>query len=50
MPIGAHEAAGLLDQFMAAQFMAEEDPAFAAFRETLSEEERAALEECIYDD
>ena len=44
------EAAGLYDQFMAAQFMAEDDPAFAAFCETLTEEERAALEECLYDE
>lgn len=44
------EAAGLYDLFMAAQFMAEDDPAFAAFCATLSDEERAKLEECIYDE
>ena len=44
------EAAGLLDRFNAAQFMAEDDPAFAAFCETLTAEEREALEGCIYDD
>lgn len=42
------ESAGLLDLFMAAQFMAEDDPAFAAFCETLTDEERAKLEECRY--
>ena len=44
------EAAGLYDLFMAAQFMAEDDPGFAAFCETLTAEEREALDECIYDD
>ena len=44
------EAAGLYDLFMAAQFMAEDDPAFAAFCETLTPEERAELEGCIYDE
>ncbi len=44
------EAAGLYDLFMAAAFMAEDDPAFAAFCETLTEEERAKLEECEYVD
>jgi len=44
------EAAGLLDQFMAAAWFAEDDPAFAAFRETLTDGERATLEECGYDE
>ena len=44
------EAAGLLDQFMAAQYLAEDDPAFAAVLATLTEAEREALTGCEYDD
>ena len=44
------EQAGLYDQFMAAQFLAEDDPAFAAVYASLSDEEKAALEDCRYDD
>lgn len=44
------EAAGLYDQFMAAQFLAEDDPAFAAVYASLTDEEKAALEDCRYDD
>ncbi len=43
------EANGLLDEFLAAQFLAEDDPAFAAVYETLTDEEKAALEECLYE-
>lgn len=42
------EANGLLDQFMAAQFLSEDDLAFAAVLATLTAEEKAALEECGY--
>ena len=44
------EQAGLYDQFMAAQFLAEDDPAFAAVYASLTDGEKAALEECRYDD
>jgi hypothetical protein len=44
------EAAGLLDQFMAAAFLDESDPAFAAVLATLTEAEREALAGCEYDD
>ena len=44
------EQAGLYDQFIAAAWLAEDDPAFAAFCETLTAEELAALENCRYDD
>ena len=43
------EANGLLDEFMAAQFLSEDDPAFAAVLATLTAEEKAALEDCLYD-
>jgi hypothetical protein len=43
------EAAGLLDQFMAAQNLAEDDPAFAAVLATLTEAEREALTGCEYE-
>ena len=45
------EQAGLYDQFMAAQFMAEDDPAFAAVLASLTDEEREMLDtECLYDE
>ena len=44
------EANGLLDEFMAAQFLAEDDPAFAAVLATLSDAEREALAGCEYDE
>lgn len=43
------EQAGLYDEFMAAQFLAEDDPAFAAVYASLTDEEKTALEECQYD-
>ena len=44
------EANGLLDEFMAAQFLAADDPAFAAVYATLSEAEKATLDaECLYE-
>lgn len=43
------EQAGLYDQFMAAQFLAEDDPAFAAVYASLTDEEKTALEECLYE-
>ena len=45
------EAAGVLDEFMAAQFMAEDDPAFGAVYSHLTDEEKRILdEECLYDE
>ena len=43
------EANGLLDQFMAAAYLDESDPAFAAALATLTDAEREALEECRYE-
>lgn len=43
------EQAGLYDQFVAAAWLDESDPAFAAVLATLTPEEREALEECLYD-
>lgn len=45
------EAAGVLDQFMAAQFMAEDDPGFAPVYASLTDEEKRILdEECRYEE
>ena len=45
------EAAGVLDEFMAAQFMAEDDPVFGAVYSHLTDEEKRILdEECQYDE
>ena len=41
------ETAGLLDQFMAAEYLAEDDPAFAAFLENVPDEVKALLDECL---
>jgi len=46
----ALEEAGLLDLFMAAQYLAEDDPAFAAVYASLTDEEKAELENCLYED
>lgn len=43
------EAAGVLDEFMAAAFLDESDPAFAAVLATLTEAEREALAGCEYE-
>lgn len=43
------EQAGLWDQFVAAAWLDENDPAFAAVLATLSDEEREALAGCEYD-
>ena len=45
------EAAGVLDEFMAAQFLAEDDPVFGGIYAGLTDEERRILdEECQYDE
>lgn len=43
------EQAGLFDQFMAAAWLAEDDPAFAAVYATLTDAEKEALEGCLYE-
>lgn len=43
------EAAGLWDQFVAAAWLDESDPAFAAVLATLTPEEREALAGCEYE-
>lgn len=44
------ETAGLLDQFLAAEYLAEDDPAFAAFLENVPEEIKSRLDECLWED
>lgn len=44
------EQAGLWDQFVAAAWLAGDDPAFAAVYASLTDEEKTALEECLYDE
>ncbi len=45
------EQAGLYDQFVAAAFLAEDDPAFATVLTALTPEERELLDaECLYDE
>ena len=44
------EHAGLYDQFVAAQFLAEDDPAFAAVYASLTDDEKAALADCGYEE
>lgn len=43
------EQSGLYDLFMAATWLAEDDPAFAAVYATLTAEEKNALEGCLYE-
>lgn len=44
------EAAGVLDQFMAAEYLAENDPVFAAFLATVPEDVKSRLDECLWDE
>ena len=41
------EQAGMLDQFFAAEYLAEDDPVFTAFMENVPEEVKEKLAECI---
>ena len=43
------EAAGFLDQFMAAEFLAENDPVFAAFLANVPEDLKARLDDCRWE-
>ncbi len=45
----AIEQAGLWDEFVAAAWLSEDDPAFAAMWETLSDTEKEALAGCEYE-
>lgn len=44
------EAAGVLDQFMAAEYLAENDPVFAAFLATVPEDVKSRLDECLWEE
>ena len=43
------EAAGFLDQFMAAEYLAEDDPAFAAFLADVPDEIKSKLDNCLWE-
>ena len=42
------EEAGVLDQFFAANYLAEDDIVFQSFLETVPEELKMRLDECIW--
>lgn len=42
------EQAGMLDQFFAAEYLAEDDPVFVAFMASVPEEVKERLKECIW--
>ena len=44
------EKAGYLDQFFAANYLAEDDPVFMAFMQTVPEDVRGMLELCIWEE
>lgn len=44
------EEAGVLDQFFAANYLEEDDPVFQAFLETVPEELKMRLDECIWEE
>lgn len=43
------EKAGMLDQFFAAEYLAEDDPVFAAFMANVPEEVKEKLGECLWE-
>ena len=43
------EQAGMLDQFFAAEYLAEDDPVFAAFMASVPDEVKERLKECIWE-
>ena len=43
------EQAGMLDQFFAAEYLAEDDPVFAAFMENVPEEMKERLGGCLWE-
>ena len=44
------EAAGVLDQFYAANYLRSDDPVFAAFIANVPEEVKAQLNECVWEE
>lgn len=44
------EAAGVLDQFTAAEYLAEDDPAFAAFLANVPGEVKEKLNDCLWEE
>ena len=44
------EAAGVLDQFYAANYLRSDDPVFAAFIANVPEEVKAQLDECVWEE
>ena len=43
------EQAGMLDQFFAAEYLAEDDPVFVSFMATVPEELKEKLNECLWE-
>lgn len=43
------EQAGMLDQFFAAEYLAEDDPVFTAFMESTPKELKEKLKDCIWE-
>lgn len=43
------EQAGMLDQFFAAEYLAEDDPVFTAFMASVPEEVKEKLNDCIWE-
>lgn len=43
------EQAGMLDQFFAAEYLAEDDPVFAAFMANVPDEVKEKLNECLWE-
>ena len=43
------EQAGVLDQFFAAEYLAEDDPVFTAFMATVPDEVKNKLNECLWE-
>ena len=43
------EQAGMLDQFFAAEYLAEDDPVFTAFMENVPDEVKEKLNECLWE-
>ena len=43
------EAAGFLDQFQNAEYLAADDPVFAAFLENVPDEVKAKLDQCLWE-
>ena len=44
------EVAGVLDQFFAANYLAEDDPVFVAFLETVPDDVKSMLDMCLWEE